>query len=382
MRSTMQRTDLTTGTIFAHGQRVYGPSHVVTCTGAGYREATFAGVAARARRLASALDHLGVRTGDRVATLCRNHQEHLEASFAVPGMGAVLHTLDIRLDQHRLAWIIGHAQDRVVIVDASLAPVIGPVFPELSTVEHVVVVGDGGLGLVAAIPYEELISGGDGDFVWPDLDEDDAASMCYTHTVAGDPKGVIYSHRSMFVHALAQCAGNAFGLNERDRILLAVPMSHANGWGLPYSGWMAGCDLVLPGPCLEPDRMARIAGDRGITVGQGPPSLWEEVRAHAAAEALDLSSLRLVISEELDYRARDGRLVAGVDARVVDASGRPLPWDGVSEGELELRGPWLTGSYFRDPSPEKFRDGWLRSGDRGTIDALGFVRLLGRAEES
>ena len=378
MRSTMQRTHLTTGTIFAHGHRVYGTSHVVTCTGTGYREATFAAVGARVRRLASSLDHLGVRPGDRVATLCWNHQEHLEASFAVPGMGAVLHTLDVGLEPERLAWIVGHAQDRVLIVDASLTPVVAPVFPRLSTVEHVVVVGDGGLGLVAAVPYEELISGGDDGYAWPHLDEDDAASMCYTAPAGGPPKGVIYSLRSMFVHALAQCAGNACALSEQDRILLAVPRSRANGWGLPYSGWMAGCDLVFPGPHLGADQVARIAEDRAVTVAEGPPSLWDDVRAHAAAETVDLATVRLVISDGLDYTARDGRLVAGVDARIVDDSGRELPWDGASVGELQLRGPWLTGSYFRDPAPEKFRDGWLRTGDFGTIDPLGFVRLVDR----
>lgn len=427
MRSTMQRSQLTTGTIFAHGSRVYGTSQVITLTGDGYREASFAHVARRTRQLASALDQLGLRPGDRVATLCRNHQEHLEACFAVPGMGAVLHPLSLGLTPDELAWTVGHAQDRLLIVDASLAAAVAPVFPQLATVEQVLVVGDGRLGLGAAVPYEEFIAAGDEHFGWPDLDEEDAASLCYTTSGPGTPKGVICSHRSTFVHALAQCTGNTFALSERDRILPAVTMSDANGWGLPYSGWIAGCDFVLPGPYLDAGAVTRLIGEQRVTVAEGVRLLWEEVLARSDDQPADLSSLRLVVccgasvprsliaryrdrfgvplvqgwgltetsplaavsspppgtgpDEELDYRAKNGRLIAGVEARIVDGTGRELPWDGDSVGELELRGPWVTGSYFREPTPEKFRDGWFRTGDWGTIDPLGFVRLADRVVE-
>ena len=427
MRSTMQRRHLTTGVIFAHGRTVYARSRVTTFTGDGYRDATFAQVAARAERLASALHRLGVRPGDRVATLCWNHQEHLEAYFAVPGMGAVLHTLNLRLFPEQIAWIVKHAEDRVLVVDASLAPIIAPVFPELSTVEHVIVVGDGGLGLGAAVPYEDLLADGDDTFAWPDVDEDDAASMCYTSGTTGDPKGVVYSHRSTFVHSLAQCSGNTFALSERDHVLLVVPMFHANAWGLPYSGWMAGCDFLLPGPHVQPASLARLVPEQRVTVAEGVPTIWNDLLLHDEREPIDLSSLRLIIcggsavprsliqryrdrfgiplvqgwgmtetsplaalsfppkgadaEEELDYRAKSGRVIAGVEARIVTEGGAELPWDGEAVGELEVRGPWVTGSYFRDPAPDRFHDGWLRTGDVGTIDPLGFIRLTDRVKD-
>ncbi len=424
----MQRRQLTTDLIFEHGRSVYADSGVVTFTGDGYRRATFAEVARRAERLAAGLGALGVAPGDRVATLSWNHQEHLEAYFAVPGMGAVLHTLNLRLFPEQLAWIINHAEDRVLIVDGSLAPVLTPVFHELASVEHVVVVGDGGdLGLAATIPYEELLSSAAPEFAWPDVDEEDAASMCYTSGTTGHPKGVVYSHRSTFVHSLAQCSGNTFALNERDRILLVVPMFHANAWGLPYSGWMAGCDFVLPGPHLQAPHLARLIGEQGITVAEGVPTIWNDMLAHADHHDVDLSTLRIIIcggsavprsliaryrnlfgiplvqgwgmtetsplaalsfppagvdpEEELDFRAKSGRIIAGVQARIVDEEGRELPWDGQSVGELQVRGPWVTGSYFRAPSPDRFDDGWLRTGDAGTIDRRGFIQLTDRLKD-
>ena len=430
MRSTMQRTQLTTGVIFAHGRKVFADSEVATFDGEAYRRATFAAVAERAERLAGALRGIGVNPGDRVATLCWNRQEHLEAYFAVPGMGAVLHTLNLRLFPEQLAWIINHAEDRVLIVDASLASLLSPVFHELGTVEHVVVIGDApevGLGLGASIPYEELLASAPPEFDWPKVDEDDAASMCYTSGTTGDPKGVVYSHRSTFIHSLAQCSGNTFALSERDRIVLVVPMFHANAWGLPYSGWMAGCDFLLPGPHLQAAPLARLIAEERITVAEGVPTIWNDMLAYADQHEVDLSSLRMIVcggsavprsliaryrdrfgiplvqgwgmtetsplaalsfppsdvsgDEELDFRAKAGRIIAGVQARIVDEDGGELPWDGTSIGELEVRGPWVTGSYFRQPSPERFHDGWLRTGDAGTIDERGFIVLTDRLKD-
>ena len=428
MRSTMQRMQLTTGLIFAHGRSVYADSQVVTFDGAGYRRCTFTGIAERAERLAGALQALGVSPGDRVATLCWNRQEHLEAYFAVPGMGAVLHTLNLRLFPEQLAWIIKHAEDRVLLLDGSLATLLSPVFHELGSVEHVVVIGDApGLGLGATIPYEELVASAPPGFDWPDVDEEDAASMCYTSGTTGDPKGVVYSHRSTFVHSLAQCSGNTFALNERDRVILVVPMFHANAWGLPYSGWMAGCDFILPGAHLQAPYLARLIGEERVTVAEGVPTIWNDMLGYADQHDVDLSTLRMIIcggsavprsliaryrdrfgiplvqgwgmtetsplaalsfppagvsdDEELDYRAKSGRIIAGVQARIVDEDGCELPWDGTSVGELEVRGPWVTGSYFRAPSPERFDNGWLRTGDAGTIDRLGFIQLTDRLKD-
>jgi fatty-acyl-CoA synthase len=425
----MQGAQLTTDVIFSHGRTVYADSRVVTFDGAGYRRTTFADVAERADRLAGALTALGVAVGDRVATLSWNRQEHLETYFAVPGMGAVLHTLNLRLSPEQLAWIINHAADRVLIVDGSLAGLLSPVFHKLGTVEHVIVIGDEvpGIGIGAAIPYEDLLATSDSGFSWPDLDEEDAAAMCYTSGTTGDPKGVVYSHRSTFVHSLAQCSGNTFALNERDRILLVVPMFHANAWGLPYSGWMAGCDFVLPGPHLQAAHIAKLIGDEQITVAQGVPTIWNDMLVHADCQDVDVSSLRMIVcggsavprsliaryrerfgvplvqgwgmtetsplaalsfppagvafDEELDFWAKSGRVIAGVQARIVGEDGGELPWDGTSVGELEVRGPWVTGSYFRAPSPDCFDDGWLRTGDVGTIDRRGFIQLTDRLKD-
>ena len=344
-------------------------------------------------------------------------------------MGAVLHTLNLRLFPEQLTWIVNHAEDKVLIVDASLAPLLAKIRPDLRTVEHTIIVGGDGasLGLGGVIPFEEVVASGDPGFAWPHVDEDQPASMCYTSGTTGDPKGVVYGHRSTFVHSLAQCSGNAFALREADRVLLVVPMFHANAWGLPYSAWMAGCDIVLPGPNLgAPHLAATIAGER-ITVAEGVPTVWNDMLTLAGREPVDLSSLRIVIcggsavprslieayrdtfgvplvqgwgmtetsplaalsfppkgvdaEAELDFRARSGRVIAGVQARIVDEDGRPLPWDDDAVGELEVRGPWVTGSYFRDPAPEKFHDGWLRTGDVGAIDARGYIRLTDRVKD-
>ena len=437
VHTTMQPVGLTVGMIFEHGRSIFAGSQVATALpdGTGFRRASFADVAGRADRLAAGLARLGVRTGDRVATLAWNHQEHLEAYFAVPGMGAVLHTLNLRLFPEQLAWIVNHAEDKVLIVDASLAPLLAKIRSDLRTVEHTIIVGGAGDGATAeamnglgeVIPYEEVVASAEPGFAWPHVDENQPASMCYTSGTTGDPKGVVYGHRSTFVHSLAQCSGNAFALREADRVLLVVPMFHANAWGLPYSAWMAGCDIVLPGPHLQaPPLAAMIAGER-ITVAEGVPTIWNDMLTFAERHSVDLSSLRIVIcggsavpraliaayrdtfgvplvqgwgmtetsplaalsfppkgvdaEAELDFRARSGRVIAGVQARIVDEDGGVLPWDGETVGELEVRGPWVTGSYFRDPAPEKFHDGWLRTGDVGAIDARGYIRLTDRVKD-
>src|SRR5215208_3978633 len=235
MLSTMQDSPLTINAIFEHGRRVHPDSEVVTFMGDSSRRASFGEVGERAERLAAALKRLGINQGDRVGTFCWNTQEHLEAYFAIPCMSAVLHTLNLRLFPEQLTYIINHAEDRVIIVDDSLVPLLARVAPDLKTVERYIVVGDGDASQLGdVLRYEELIEAEQTGFDWPEIEEHSAAAMCYTSGTTGNPKGVVYSHRSTYLHSLATCAGSVFALTEQDRILPIVPMFHANAWGLPY----------------------------------------------------------------------------------------------------------------------------------------------------
>ena len=428
MLSTMQDHPLVISDLFEHGRRVYADSEVVTFDGEGVRRATFAQVGERALKLAAALYRLGVRPEDRVGTFCWNSQEHLEAYLAVPSMGAVLHTLNIRLFPEQLAYVINHGEDRVILVDDSLVPLLARVVKQLRTVEHIVVIGDGdATPLGKTLRYEELLAKEKPEYEWPDIDERSAAAMCYTSGTTGDPKGVAYSHRSTYLHSMAATSGATFGLVQNDRVLLIVPQFHANAWGLPYASWMAGADLVMPSRFLQAEGMCKLIKLTRPTLSAAVPTIWNDVLHYAESHPVDLSSFRMVIcggsavprilmerfeerhglkivqawgmtetspiaaialppracdpADEMDWRAKTGRVVAGVQMRIVDAEGKALPWDGESVGEIEVRGPWITGAYYRDPAPDKFDDGWLRTGDVGTIDAKGFVQITDRAKD-
>lgn len=240
MRSTMQDFPLTIGMIFRHGRTVYPDSEVVTWEGDSARRATFAQVADRAEKLAAALKRLGVEPGDRVGTFCWNSQEHLEAYFAIPCMGAVMHTLNLRLFTDQLTFVVNHAEDCVIIVDDSLVPLLARVAADLKTVEKYIIVGSGDCDASAlgndVVRYEDLLAAEQPGFAWPEIDERDAAAMCYTTGTTGDPKGVAYSHRSTVLHALGALPNTVLGLTEHDRVLSIVPMFHANAWGIPYEG--------------------------------------------------------------------------------------------------------------------------------------------------
>src|SRR5881396_864246 len=428
MQSTMQEGALTITVLLEHGARVYGDSEVVTCEGERVRRARFTEVAARAERLAAALRRLGIRPGDRVATFSWNTQEHLEAYLAVPSMGAVLHTLNIRLFPEQLAYVANHAGDRIVLVDDTPAPVLAKVVAELRTVEHFVVVGGGdATPLGDVVRYEELLAAERPGYDWPALDERAAAAMCYTSGTTGNPKGVVYSHRSTYLHSLASCAGSVFALTERDRILLIVPMFHANAWGLPYTGWMAGAGFVMPGRFLQAAPLCRLIATERPTVAGAVPTIWNDILRHLEANPVDLSSLRFVVcggsavprslierfqerhgvrivqawgmtetsplaaiavrpkgrppEAEMEWRAKTGRVIAGVELRIVDDAGSVLAWNGKTAGEIEVRGPWVTAAYYREDAPEKFHDGWLRTGDVGTVDAYGFVQITDRVKD-
>jgi fatty-acyl-CoA synthase len=429
MLSTMQDFPLTITAIFRHGRAVYGGSEVVTFEGDSSRRASFAEVAERAERLAAALARLGIGEGDRVGTFAWNTQEHLEAYFAVPCMGAVLHTLNIRLFPEQLTYIVNHAEDRVVLVDATLVPLLARVAKDLKTVEHFVLIGSGDASALGdnILSYEELLAAEEPGYDWPDVDERSAAAMCYTSGTTGNPKGVVYSHRSTYLHSLAECSGASFGLSEADRILPIVPMFHANAWGLPYAGWMTGADFIMPGRFLQGEPLCKLIEAERPTISGAVPTVWADILRYADANQVDFSSIRLVPcggsavprhlmeafqerhgvriiqawgmtetsplgavakpprgtppEEEMAWRTKTGRVIAGVELRIVDDNGAVLPWDGEAVGEIEVRGPWITASYYKEDDPAKFDDGWLRTGDVGSVDPLGYIQITDRAKD-
>jgi fatty-acyl-CoA synthase len=431
--STMQDDfPLTITAILEHGTTVFGRSECLTWEGESSRRASYAEIGANAKRLANALTDLGVGAGDRVATLCWNHQEHLEAYYAVPCMGAVLHTLNLRLPGAQLEHIVNHAEDKIIIVDASLLPLLAPIAASFGTVEAYIVIGDGDTSVLGDKPvhsYAELLASASPDLEWPALDERSPASMCYTSGTTGDPKGVVYSHRSTYLHALGTLSKCATGADETDRFLTIVPMFHVNAWGIPYGAFLSGASLLFPGPHMTPAGWVDFVEAEKATLVSAVPTIWGGILQLGAERELDLSSVRMGTSggaaiprslaeglekqygvriiqgwgmtetspvggmahppvdvelgtaEEMDWRMKSGRLVAGVQMRIVNDDGDALPWDGAAVGEMEVRGPWITGAYHLDAAAEKFHDGWLRTGDIGTIDERGYFQITDRSKD-
>jgi fatty-acyl-CoA synthase len=406
-------------------------AEVVTLTDEGTTErATFGQVSERVDRLARALRGLGVEQGDRVGTFAWNNQRHFELYFAVPCVGAVLHTLNVRLFSEQLTYIVNHAEDRVIFVDDSLVPVLEKLAPSFQSVAHYVVMGDGDAGtLPNALRYEELLeAAGPGDFDYPDVDERQAAALCYTSGTTGNPKGVLYSHRSISLHSTATLMKDALGLSRVDSVLAVVPMFHANAWGLPHGAALAGADLILPDRFLGAEPLAKlIATERPTLMGCVPTIFADLLRYADAHPGTDLSSLtnaacggsavpRQLMKDfeerhgvrifqawgmtetspvatysrpmEGDHddaywtaRARQGRPLPWVELRLSGDDGE-VPWDGQSTGEIEVRGPWIASRYFRDESgDEKFDSGWLRTGDIAAVNADSSVQITDRAKD-
>lgn len=430
----MQNVPLTVTAVLRHACSVNGDRTVTTATGGGeYRTINYRELGEQAAWLANALRRLGVTGDERVATFMWNNTEHLAVYLAAPAMGAVLHTLNIRLSPDQIAYIANEAEDRVVIADSSLLPQLAAVLPKLETVHSVIVVGGGDLEPSQAagktvLRYDELLAAESPTFDWPDVDENSAAAMCYTSGTTGNPKGVVYSHRSSYLHSLTVCTSNALGVGFTDAVLPIVPMFHANAWGLPYGALMAGADLVMPDRFLDAPSLVHLIETHRPTIAGAVPTIWNDVLNYLEKmPGHDISSLRLVAcggsavplslmqtfeqqhgvqiqqawgmtetsplatvawptpdstgERYWEMRASQGRPMCGVELRIVDDAGNPLPHDGKEVGELEVRGPWITGGYYQGRDAEKFDSGWLRTGDVGRVDPHGYVTLTDRAKD-
>src|SRR5262245_17915190 len=435
MRSTMMDLPLQISRLLEHGTTVHGASEVVTWTGEGAKRVTYAELGKMAAQLAHALrDDLGVTGDQRVATFMWNNAEHMAAYAAVPSMGAVLHTLNLRLFPDQLTYIANHAEDYVIIVDSTLIPLLARVLPALQSVRHVVVVGGGDPAPFAAATqvqvhsWDELLAGKPTTYDWPEVHERDAAALCYTSGTTGNPKGVAYSHRSVFLHSMQVCSNEAFGLSPQTRELVIVPMFHAMAWGLPYASLMSGATLIMPDRFLQAAPLAAMIESERPTLAGAVPTIWTDLLAYIDQHPTDISSLKEAVvggsacppslmqafhkrgveiihawgmtemsplgsvsrppagvseDEAWAYRYTQGRVPAAVAARIVGPSGDVMPNDNESVGELEVRGPWITSTYIGDdtPDPEKFRDGWLRTGDVGVLSSNGYLTLTDRAKD-
>jgi 3-(methylthio)propionyl---CoA ligase len=438
MQALMMNTPLTITSIMRHAERSHGDQEIVSITAdLGLHRYTFAECFARARRLANALEGLGMRPGDRVGTLAWNDHRHVELYYAISCAGAICHTVNPRLFAEQIRWIIGHAEDRILCIDPMFMPLVEKLWPALPTLEHVVL-----MCRAEAMPpqvsdrvhcYETLLESAAADYAWPELEENAAAALCYTSGTTGNPKGVLYSHRSTVLHALVACLPDGLNLNRGSAVLPVVPMFHVNAWGMPYSVVLVGAKLVLPGPKMgDGEALANLMDAEGVDVALGVPTVWQGLlkylrdsgrrlkslrRTLVGGSACPLSMMKAFETEQgvwithgwgmtemsplgtvnippPDYaslptetqdrlRASQGRAVYGIELKIVDGQGRELPWDGKAFGALRVRGPWVCSAYYRQEGRSEAHDeeGWFDTGDVATIDPQGYMTITDRTKD-
>lgn len=431
----MMQTPLTMAQMIERAEKYFPKKQVVSRTSSGIHRFTYKQIGERTRRLADSLTKLGVEKGDRVGTLAWNHHRHLEAYFAIPCIGAVLHTINIRLSPQHISYIINHAEDSVLLVDPDLIPLLEKCAHELKSVKAYVIMTDDKVlpetTLSPIYDYETLLAEANPKYQYPeDIEENDPAGMCYTSATTGNPKGVVYSHRGIFLHSMALGLADSAAISEKDIALLVVPMFHANAWGMPFAAVWFGTSLVLPGPYFTPKLIAELIENEKVTITAGVPTIWLGLLKELDEGSYDLSSLRgvlcggsaapkgmikafeqrhnipflhaygmtetsplVVIStlksyqENLDYedrleiRAKQGVLVPGLSIKVEGKNGE-VAWDGKEMGELCIKGPWIASEYYKDErTQDAFQDGWLHTGDVVTIDEEGFVKIVDRTKD-
>ncbi len=416
-------------------EQFFPKKQVISRTAAGIQRLSYKQIAERTRRLADSLSRLGVTKGDKVGTLAWNHHRHLEAYFAVPSMGAVLHTINIRLSPQHISYIINHAEDKVLLVDQDILPLLEKCAASLTSVKAYIIMTDNQelpeTTLTPVFHYENLLKEANPNFQYPeDIDENDPAGMCYTSATTGNPKGVIYTHRGIVLHSLALGLADGGAISERDIAMPVVPMFHVNAWGIPFAGVWFGASLVLPGPYFTPKLLAELIQQEKVTITAGVPTIWLGLLKELEDGDYDMSSLRAVLcggaaapkgmiktfeqkyripfkhaygmtetsplalistlksyqedlepEEKLDLRSKQGTLVPGLEMKIIGKDGE-VAWDGKEMGELCLRGPWIASEYYKDERTEEaFQDGWLHTGDVVTIDEEGFVKIVDRTKD-
>ena len=435
MLGQMMKQPLLIPSLLRHAARWHASREIVTRTVEGpIHRYTYAEAWKRSAQVAHALTRLGIRMGDRLGTIAWNTHRHFELYFGISGMGAICHTINPRLFPEQIAYIINHAQDRLLFVDLTFLPLVEKLAPHLKGVEAVVLLTDKA-HMPAASPlprllcYEELLAPEPTSFEWPEFDEDTASSLCYTSGTTGNPKGVLYSHRSTVLHSFSIALPDVFNLGVNQTMLPVVPMFHVNAWGLPYAACVTGTKLVFPGPGLDGPRLQemielekvtalagvptvwrmlldylktsgkRIASVRMVAVGgsAAPASMVREFAEHGVfllhawgmtetsplgtANVLDAQEASLSAEERVALQTSQGRPVYGVDLRITGAEGQELPRDGKAFGNLEVRGPWVVGQYYQTDSAESFHDGWFRTGDVATLDEKGRMRIVDRTKD-